>query len=79
MSNKFFKFEEEPKQAVNGCVDDAELMRLIEAEMRGNIMILIDPKQKDSFSQARVTTWTATTAERVLRYVKKWIQDNETH
>lgn len=79
MSNKFFKFKEEPAQQVNGPIDDKELMRLIEAEMRGNIMILIDPKQKDSFSQARVNTWTNTTAERVLYYVKQWIQNNETH
>ena len=46
-----------------------EILALIEAELEGNIMILIDPKKKDSFSQARITTWKETVKERLYYYL----------
>ena len=46
-----------------------EILALIDAELEGNIMILIDPKKKDSFSQARITTWKNTVKERLYRYL----------
>ena len=42
-----------------------EILALIDAELQGNLMILIDPKQKDSFSQARINTWKKTVKERI--------------
>lgn len=72
--SKFFQYNNTNSESEPDTLTDADLMRLIRAEMEGNIMILIDPKQKDSFSQARVNTWTTTTSERVLYYVKKWMQ-----
>ena len=71
--SKFFQYNNNSGSEPD-VITDADLMRLIRAEMEGNIMILIDPKQKDSFSQSRVNTWTATTSDRVLYYVKKWMQ-----
>jgi hypothetical protein len=72
--SKFFQYNNTNSESEPDTLTDADLMRLIRAEMEGNIMILIDPKQKDSFSQSRVNTWTNTTSERVLYYVKKWMQ-----
>lgn len=46
-----------------------EILALIDAELQGNIMILIDPKKKDSFSQARVNTWKDTVKERIYHYL----------
>ena len=46
-----------------------EILALIDAELEGNIMILIDPKKKDSFSQARITTWKETVKERLYYYL----------
>ena len=46
-----------------------EILALIEAELEGNLMILIDPKQKDSFSQSRITTWKNTVKERLYYYL----------
>ena len=46
-----------------------EILALIDAELQGNIMILIDPKKKDSFSQARVTTRKNTVKERLYHYL----------
>jgi len=74
--SKFFQYNNTNSKSEPDVITDADLRRLIETEMRGNIMILIDPKQKDSFSQSRVNTWTNTTSERVLHYVKKWMQTN---
>jgi hypothetical protein len=72
--SKFFQYNNTNSESEPDVITDADLMRLIRAEMEGNIMILIDPKKKDSFSQARVNAWTNTTSERVLHYVKKWMQ-----
>lgn len=42
-----------------------EILKLIQSEMRGNLMVLIDPKKKDSFSEQRVNTWISITSERL--------------
>jgi hypothetical protein len=42
-----------------------EILKLIQAEMRGNLMVLIDPKKKNSFSEQRVNTWISITSERL--------------
>jgi hypothetical protein len=46
-----------------------EILALIDAELEGNIMILIDPKKKDSFSQSRVNVWKDTVKERIYHYL----------
>ena len=46
-----------------------EVLALIEAELEGNLMILIDPKQKDSFSQSRINTWKNTVKERLYYHL----------
>lgn len=46
-----------------------EVLRLIDAELQGNLHILIDPKKKDSFSQARINVWKDTIKERIYYYL----------
>jgi len=46
-----------------------EILAIIDAELQGNIMILIDPKQKDSFSQMRINTWKDTVKERIYYHL----------
>jgi hypothetical protein len=46
-----------------------EILALIDAELEGNLMILVDPKQKDSFSQSRITVWKNTVKERLYYYL----------
>ena len=46
-----------------------EILQLIQAEMRGNLSILIDPKKKDSFNDQRVNTWVNVTSERLYYYL----------
>jgi hypothetical protein len=46
-----------------------EFLSLIDAELQGNLMILIDPKRKDSFSQARINIWKNTVKERLYYYL----------
>ena len=46
-----------------------EVLKLIDAELEGNLMILIDPKKKDSFSQARINVWKDTVKERIYYYL----------
>jgi tetrahydromethanopterin S-methyltransferase subunit H len=48
---------------------EAELKALIETELVSNIMVLIDPKKKDSFSQARINVWQNTVTERILYHI----------
>ena len=50
-------------------LSEEQIKRLIVAELHGNLDILIDPKQKDSFSQARITTWKNTVKERIYYYL----------
>ena len=46
-----------------------EILAIIDTELQGNLMILIDPKQKDSFSQMRITTWKNTVKERLYYHL----------
>jgi hypothetical protein len=46
-----------------------EFLSLIDAELQGNLMILIDPKRKDSFSQARINIWKNIVKERLYYYL----------
>jgi hypothetical protein len=46
-----------------------EVLSLIDAELQGNLMILIDPKRKDSFSQSRINIWKNTVKERLYYYL----------
>ena len=46
-----------------------EILKLIDAELQGNLHILIDPKKKDSFSQARINVWKNTVKERIYYYL----------
>jgi hypothetical protein len=46
-----------------------EILKLIQAEMRGNLMVLIDPKKQDSFNDQRVNTWVNITSERLYYYL----------
>jgi hypothetical protein len=46
-----------------------EFLSLIDAELQGNLMILIDPKRKDSFSQARINIWKNIVKERLYYHL----------
>jgi hypothetical protein len=46
-----------------------EILSIIDAELQGNLMILIDPKQKDSLSQARINTWKDTVKKRLYYHL----------
>jgi len=51
-----------------------EILAIIDAELGGNLAILIDPKQKDSFSQMRINTWKNTVKERLYYHL---IENND--
>ena len=51
-----------------------EILAIIDAELQGNLQILIDPKQKDSFSQMRIKTWKDTVKERLYYHL---IENND--
>lgn len=46
-----------------------EVLALLDAELQGNLNILIDPKQKDSLSQQRINVWKETVKERIYYYL----------
>ena len=46
-----------------------EILNLIDAELQGNLQILIDPKQKDSLSQQRINIWKNTVSERLYYHL----------
>ena len=46
-----------------------EILDIIDAELQGNLSILIDPKRKDSFSQARINAWKNTVKERLYYHL----------
>jgi hypothetical protein len=54
---------------INLNLTEAELKALIETELVSNIMVLIDPKKKDSFSQARINIWQKLVAERIIYHM----------
>ena len=51
-----------------------EILAIIDAELQGNLTILIDPKRKDSFSNSRIQVWKNTVKERLYYYL---IENNE--
>ena len=46
-----------------------EILALIDAELQGNLMILIDPKKKNSLSQDRLNVWKNTVKERLYYHL----------
>ena len=46
-----------------------QIESLIKTELANNLMILIDPKKKDSFSQGRINTWQNLVAERIMYHL----------
>ena len=46
-----------------------EILKIIDAELEGNLRILLDPKQKDSFSRSRIDIWKETVSNRLYRYL----------
>ena len=46
-----------------------ETLKVIKAELEGNLSVLIDRKKKDSFSGARVQTWKKLVAERIYYHL----------
>ena len=50
-------------------LSEDQIKRLIVAELQGNLDILIDPKQKDSFSEGRIKVWTNVVSERLFYHL----------
>jgi hypothetical protein len=50
-------------------LSEEEIKRLIIAELQGNLSILIDPKQKDSFNEGRIKVWTNIVSERLFYHL----------
>lgn len=46
-----------------------QVLALLDAELQGNLNILIDPKKKDSLSQQRINVWKQTVSERIYYYL----------
>lgn len=46
-----------------------EVLAVLDAELQGNLNILIDPKKKDSLSQQRINVWKQTVKERIYYYL----------
>ena len=46
-----------------------EIEEIIKAELQGNLSVLIDPKQKDSFSDQRINTWVNLVSERLIHHL----------
>jgi hypothetical protein len=46
-----------------------EILALLDAELEGNLMILIDPKHKNGWSQSRINVWKETVRERLYIYL----------
>ncbi len=49
--------------------DKEEIIRILKGELDGNLRVLIDPKNKNSLSQARITTWRDLVAERIYYHL----------
>jgi len=50
--------------------EDKEFVReLIQAELKGNLRVLIDPQKKDSFSDGRVQTWVKLVSDRIVYHL----------
>jgi hypothetical protein len=50
-------------------LSEDQIKRLIVAELQGNLQILIDPKQKNSFSEGRIHTWTNVVSNRLFYHL----------
>lgn len=46
-----------------------EILSLIEAELEGNLTVLLDPQLKDSFNSHRVKTWKKLVSERIYLHL----------
>lgn len=46
-----------------------EVLALLDAELQGNLHILIDPKKKDSLSQQRINVWKDAVKERIYYHL----------
>ncbi len=50
-------------------LSEDQIKRLIVAELQGNLEILIDPKQKNSFSEGRIKVWTDVVSNRLFYHL----------
>lgn len=50
-------------------LSEDQIKRLIIAELQGNLDILIDPKQKNSFSEGRIKVWTDVVSNRLFYHL----------
>ena len=50
-------------------MDREEILALIDAELQGNLQILIDPKKKNSLSQERINVWKTLVSERLYYHL----------
>ena len=55
---------------------EEELESIILSELEGNIMVLIDPKKKDSFNQLRINTWKKLVTERIIYHLNNKNEKN---
>ena len=46
-----------------------EILALINAELQGNLQVLIDPKKKNSLSQDRINAWKTLVSERLYYHL----------
>jgi hypothetical protein len=46
-------------------LDKDYIAKIIDAELEGNLHVLIDPKKKNSFSQNRVDVWKRLVGDRI--------------
>ena len=46
-----------------------EILSLLETELSSNLDILIDPKNKDSLSQSRISVWKDVVKERIYLHL----------
>ena len=61
---------------MEGIKSKKDLATFIETELEGNLMVLLDPKQKNSFSQARINVWKDLVSERILNYIDLHLKEN---
>jgi len=50
-------------------ISKKEFISFIEAELEGNLSVLLDPQLKDSFSSQRVKAWMKLVAERIYLHL----------
>jgi hypothetical protein len=46
-----------------------EILAIIDAELQGNLQVLIDPKKKNSLSQDRINVWKSLVSERLYYHL----------